>query len=563
MEKELLIMVLVLSAQSGVVLAWTPPIGIPPPQFGIEETVQSLHGDPLYRTKTISGGGDLAGKMPALAAGDVLVIESGNYTLTRAAVWDHRGTSAGPIIVRGISPENRPIIRMTQSADSLGFAGSYVIYENLDFDLGGIEAGLYTQGDHISFRNCDVHGAEGTTNTAFYVGGTYNVVYNNSIHDNGPLDGSGDPDFHGLGASDHHNWIVDNEIYRNGGDGIQINAGDASVARSTHHIYVGRNDAWGNRQSGFWIKFCEDIILSENKAHGHRSSESSSGQGMGFQYGTERAWFIYNDIYDNEEGITIGSDGGPGGDGNGKDSYFVGNIIHGIQRQGLLSWETSSRKHAVNNIIYDADKGIDFFNAVAGTEVQNNLFASIASTDIDLDSNKGGIFAYNLCDEGCEMVDATCSDCCTGDPHFMDADGADNRAGTADDNFALMNSSAAIDKGTVSGVYKTFQDTYNLSIAVDPTRSLRPQGSAWDIGAFEYASGSACVPAQEICGNGIDEDCDGSDLSCICVHAADDDPCNGCISISELQDYVGQWRAGSVQLNSMMETIRIWKEGCT
>ena len=36
---------------------------------------------------------------------------------------------------------------------------------------------------------------------------------------------------------------------------------------------------------------------------------------MGFQYGTERAWFLFNRIYDNEEGILIASDGGPGGDG--------------------------------------------------------------------------------------------------------------------------------------------------------------------------------------------------------------------------------------------------------
>jgi hypothetical protein len=83
-----------------------------------------------------------------------------------------------------------------------------------------------------------------------------------------------------------------------------------------------------------------------------------------------------------------------------------------------------------------------------------------------------------------------------------------------------------------------------------------PHPRALDINA------SMCVPAQEICGNGIDEDCSGSDLSCACVHPADSPPCDSCISMSELQVHIGQWRSGSVKLSSMMEAISIWKQGC-
>jgi hypothetical protein len=76
--------------------------------------------------------------------------------------------------------------------------------------------------------------------------------------------------------------------------------------------------------------------------------------------------------------------------------------------------------------------------------------------------------------------------------------------------------------------------------------------------------------ASPICGDNIcssTENCSSCPSDCgacnaICTHAADINPCDGCISISEIQAYISQWRAGSIQLNTMMEAIRIWKEDC-
>ncbi|MBX4187217.1 MAG: right-handed parallel beta-helix repeat-containing protein, partial [Candidatus Doudnabacteria bacterium] len=476
--------------------SWIPPIGIPNPQFGINETVASLHGgNANFRTKTVSGGGNLNTLMPALVPGDVLVIESGTYTITGGTTWNHAGTVNSPIIIRGPSSTSKPVIRIISSQNNLHLSGSYVIYENLDFDISSLgDTGVDLSGNHISFRDSEVRNGIGTTHTALFLGGTYNVAYRNKIHDNGPLGSAGDIDFHGMGASGDHHWIVDNEIYRNAGDGMQLNPGNAASARSLHHIFVGRNDSWGNQQAGFWIKFSEDIIFSQNKSHGHRPSDSSSGQGMGFQYGSERAWFLYNQIYDNITGILIASDGGPGGNGNGLDSYFIGNVIENNTNNGILSWETSSRKHVVNNTIYGSNVGIDFFNARNGTEIVNNILANIATNDMDLSSNGGGTFSNNLCDTACAVIQATCASCFAGNPAFVDIDGADNIPNNPDDNFQLSSSSAAINRGIVSNVYNTFQVLYGLNIAVDYANASRPSGSAWDIGAYEFGGTPTTPP---------------------------------------------------------------------
>jgi hypothetical protein len=101
-------------------------------------------------------------------------------------------------------------------------------------------------------------------------------------------------------VSDHvrYLWVVDNQIYRNSGDGIQINAQDTMVA-STHHIYVGRNVSHHNKQSGFWVKSAADVIFSQNESYGHRPSNSSLGQGMAAA-GPDWVWFLYNHIHDCE-----------------------------------------------------------------------------------------------------------------------------------------------------------------------------------------------------------------------------------------------------------------------
>ncbi len=52
-----------------------------------------------------------------------------------------------------------------------------------------------------------------------------------------------------------------------------------------------------------------------------------------------------------------------------------------------------------------------------------------------------------------------------------------------------------------------------------------------------------------------------SSYSSKCGSGADSDPADGVISISELMDYISQWKSGSVSIGSLIDAIGKWKDG--
>jgi len=72
------------------------------------------------------------------------------------------------------------------------------------------------------------------------------------------------------------------------------------------------------------------------------------------------------------------------------------------------------------------------------------------------------------------------------------------------------------------------------------------------------------------CGDGTcdaDEDCTSCEADCgacpiDCVHEADLPVCDGCIDTTELSDYIGLWKSGSVEMPELIEAIRLWKVDC-
>jgi len=106
--------------------------------------------------------------------------------------------------------------------------------------------------------------------------------------------------------------------------------------------------------------------------------------------------------------------------------------------------------------------------------MENNLLFQPGGTPT---INWGGTVYTNL--SNFQSATGKGQECVQADPLFVNA--------LAND-FHLRNTSPAKDAGLASSVYATFQTLYGISIAEDPDNQTRPQGGAWDMGAFEHAS---------------------------------------------------------------------------
>ena len=510
---------------------WTPPIGIPAPSFGITNVAPAVPNPWTVSTpgfyyvepgKTASTDTSNTYGTPAkprktiptsLPAGSVVELH-GTYDFSHSspATIVANGTASAPVYIRGVSAASRPLAR-----SSWEVRGSYMIIENIEFgplpdqsDTGSMV--ILLPADHIAVRHNDIHGlltggGLGIVNWEVPYGVIYTgtgyldniVVWDNSIHDNGDLNATYDQDVHGISVSDHvrYLWIVDNQIARNSGDGMQINA-SAPEAATTHHIYVGRNVSHNNKQSGFWVKSASDVILSQNESYGHRPSNSSLGQCMGGQYGPDWVWYIYNHAHDCEYGITQMSD-------NQEPSHWflIGNVIENIHRSQASdpsnSWGPSAimmsggnERHIINNTIYNTDSGVNISSPVGTLEIGDNIISTITQplashillgfVQIAANTNMHHnlLFGDPRIDKANGQfrptaAQMTAMQSISTDPQFMNPTAGD---------FHIPSTSPARGTAQFNATYATFQSRYGISIATDADGYARPQGSTTDMGAY-------------------------------------------------------------------------------
>jgi parallel beta helix pectate lyase-like protein len=515
--------------------AWTPPIGIPMPAFGINETAPPrpypwttpvpgfYYVDATVPSATDSGNdygtpGRPRQRIPwRLPAGSVVEVH-GTYTFDHTSPYNIRvtGTASQPVFIRGMDASTRPTIQATWA-----LGGTYLIAENLNFAPGKVS--VVAPANHVVLRHSEVGGtvagggvavvsfaAEVTGEQATNV-----VIWDNYIHDNGDVGASFDQDVHGIavGYLVDHLWIVDNEIARNSGDGIQINAGTLATQGTTHHIYVGRNHLHSNKQGGMWTKQANDVIFSQNTIHSHRPGNSSSGACAGGQYGPTRVWFLFNHIYDCESGIRIESVSGLG---TGGEVYSIGNLIHDISDtrtpkpdnphgSGAIVIRGNDYHWVVNNTFYKYQAGV--MNVSAFVYLENNIFASRTNAQardifIALDSLAAGSTMRNnlvpasprlqwgrgfyTTSSAFQAATGKCQGCFSTDtPGFVNSGAGD---------FHLAAAAVAVDKGITSAVYQTFFTLYGIDLAKDIAGTPRPQGPSYDLGAYEFANEAMTPP---------------------------------------------------------------------
>jgi hypothetical protein len=422
---------LLLSISTVHAQTWTPPIGIPAPPFGI---IEKAPASPSPWTVPTTGFYYVDGSSPAatdtsnplgtpakpratipssLPAGAVVELH-GTYD------WSHEsprtivanGTVTAPVYIRGASPTAKPLIRRGWEVK-----GNYIILENLEFGPNGqSNTGslvFLSPINHAALRHSHVHGNlnEGGVAVESWDGALNQnvVIWDNIIHDNGDVNATFDQEQMGIhvGVRVSNLWVVDNQLYRNSGDGIQINAGSPADINTTHHIYVGRNIAYSNKQTGFWVKHATDVIFSQNICHSHRLGNSSSGQCMGFQCAQLHLVSVQQHLRQRLPGIAAQSDH----DGVGTESFFIGNVIYSIHPSSgnndpgnpwagaAIMLAGSRNRRVIHNTMYDVNAGVNV-PAVGGTlEVRDNIISRVNKDHLFIEDTTraaGVVFNHNI-----------------------------------------------------------------------------------------------------------------------------------------------------------------------
>jgi uncharacterized repeat protein (TIGR02543 family) len=495
---------------------WQPPIGIPDPEFGIHETHRMYEGQTYdfgsgpqpYRdagngpyTHYVDGTDPNATDsenpygtaskpretLPdAVGAGTVIEVHGGPYAYANAGnkiTIEGNGTADRPVFIRGA--DSPPEFRRT-----VDLIGQYMILEGFSLYNADLVIGIPTGYDysgtlnHISIRGCEIEG-DGTTDSeggTGSVGADHVVIYNNHVHHFGDYAYSGENDRHGVvvGPYSHYIWVVDNHIHHNGGDSFQTGHG---AGYTVSHVYIGRNVMHDDGENAVDLKEVTDVIVSENTMYSYPFRNDSSDGTItvthyGPSLGTQRAWFIANEMYDADLAANQVSSGP-------EDIYYIGNVIHDIQGLALFAWSHED-VYFINNTLYNLGGGIDDTETGSATAtIVNNIFGALTSPSgnhITLeyaDYLNNAVVSNNLFQDPMN-ANTTCDDCLEGDPGFTDANNLD---------FSLQVTSPAIDRGISSGVVQEvldrFQLLYGIDIAKDIQGQTRPLGGEWDIGAYE------------------------------------------------------------------------------
>ena len=354
------------------------------------------------------------------------------------------GTAAAPVIFRGV---NAP--RFT---GVVTISGSYVIVEGIDVDGGGVNL----SGNHVALRDSEVQRVNNRGTATWVNGGNDVVIFRNRIHDNGVFSNS-ENDRHGVGGGGNRIWILDNEIFRNSGDGVQF----GHQARNQFgHIYIGRNTMYGDRENAVDIKEVSNVVISQNTMSGYRASSSSEGAAVVVHDCPINTHVIFNTILDSHIGISSASLSSTCP--RPVNVRFIGNVIENITGAAIQGWGSGKITAVVGNTIVGVGSfGIGLDNLSAGSVIENNLLWQVNGQAI---GTGGSVTVRN------NLADIM-------NPLFTDDGGHAYR---------LLIGSPAIDAGRLSGAYAAHRAVFGELIDVDHSGAPRPQGGQWDIGAHEY-----------------------------------------------------------------------------
>ena len=398
-------------------------------------------GTPDAPFKTIKKGAGL------IRPGDILYLRGGIYDEPILSGTIPNGTSWDLPVTLKAYPGEKPILRPSKdyATDVIRFGGSsqYIVIDGLILDGSAMESGgtvtkVTDNAHHIRYKNCEL----ATTSKGHGLLISYNddpsyVEMDNCDVYNVGLDGHlfiTNP-LHAVYLHSSHNTFENSRFFNNCVWSFHFYDGDPS------DNIIRNNIMRGNQQGGA-------VIIVE----GHRNLIANNliYDMPGFQIGLQGA--DDTKVFNN----TIIESGG---------GIFITNSYPNLP---------SNRTKVINNIVYNANKahwgGVVHVEAGhADTEIRNNLLVGRSDG------------RYILYDAGTNTVSSGNILGLVGDPNVNP-----QFANLANRDLQLQASSPAVDAGIAIP-----------EVTSDFSGAARPQGAAYDIGAYEYVSLEA-----DLSGNG-------------------------------------------------------------
>lgn len=412
-------------------------------------------------------------------AGDTILVAPGNYTgtaVTSKVVIAKSGSSGAPITIKATAPG------VMTNGFYLNGAG-YVIIDGFDittpinstWNSEQYGSGVYL----INAKNCEVRN-NNIHNTVFpgvfvQSGSANNIIYGNKIDHAGTYSGIL------LGQGTTNILVEKNDIgYVEWNPLAKVNFSSTD------------NDADGIKFEG------SGHIIRGNYIHDLRSPGTGTGE-QSFRPHTDifQTWHDAKDILiENNIAIIANNDGvvqglqmeNPGGISN---ITFRNNVFSGLFR-GINIWGSSGRKidgiYVYNNTFYNIqDYGTEIHYASAG-EIKNNIYYNVFSSkqtgtcvgaSLNTENSTLSISNNIYYKSSGNIANTTCN---AGSGSTASGDFKNLNpllTNVSANNFRLQPNSPSIDKGIIIS-----------SFVKDIEGTSRPQGSGYDLGAYEYITTS-------------------------------------------------------------------------
>ncbi len=518
--------------------AYTMPVGIPSPGFGISDeppadpvewpnaqatgfyyidnsvtcSDTNTYGYPANPRCTIPTN-------PVVGAGQKMVLKaSPNPYYSRNFSWQQiqlNGSVNNRAWIVGVNDgPNKPIV-MSNPSTNTGWRmeGSYWTIDGIIFDgVGPAVRGDLGAESYVVIRHSEIRNRTGTTGSATSMNAsTQNGLYFDVfIHANGLIeeDLSMEHDVHGIQVNSAANlWILDSMFSENAGDSIQVNGAGAS------NIYVGRNKMHSEGENAVDTKEFNTMVISENDGWDMRRV------GYGNSGGNAQIFYI------NDEGTQLGGwwainnrawdTGGPGiaSASLGADVYIIGNTVAWCN-DGIQNWTHGGRTAFIYNNTIDKCRNSAFnvsvpggpgaFTRIAGNYVGSGdwIYQLLTYGGSTTDTGSFLEFDYNYFEETINLLWANTPR----DLSWMRANTSwlDNSienitpqfVGQDNFDYHLTQSSPLVDEhSNIFSGYTNFNSQFSTSIQKDRSDVVRPENGLWDIGAYEYSSNITDITA--------------------------------------------------------------------